>query len=364
MPRMQRSRSTTFRNVQVLRGVAALMVVAHHASQNWSANAFGNTGETWLNGAAGVDIFFVISGFVMAISSLGKGEGWAAARAFLERRLVRVMPLYWLITGLLMLKIGLGLVRNADGMHPIPFWFGLDSLLLIPCRNASGQILPLLSPGWTLSFEMFFYVWFALALGLRKSVPGLLTIALGALAVVGIFRAESWPTVTVLCSPLLLEFLAGLWLGHCARTGRVLEARWAAPLGAVGLVAIWLLPPATGSWMRLAWGLCGFLAVQAAIALEGSLGGRMPRWALLIGDASYSIYLTHSPLLGLWVFLLKKLHWMTPGDELRTLLFCTVLSTLAGIFVYKLVESPMNRGFRHLLRLRQPVQTESAAEAG
>ncbi len=354
---------STYRGVQALRGLAACMVVLFHASENWSVTAYGADTHAWWNGAAGVDIFFVISGFVMAVSSIGKDEGPTAARKFLERRIVRIYPLYWLITTLLVLKISLGFVRSATGLHQIPPLFGLCSYLLIPTHSPAGDISPLLAPGWTLSYEMFFYLCFAAALFFRRSVPITLTIILGALAILGTFRAGTWPAFTVLFGPLLLEFLAGLWLGRAIQTGRTLPPRIAAPLAVVAAITLFAIPSAPPAFQRLEWGICGFLLVQAAVFLEPVLT-RIPRWALLIGDASYSLYLTHSPLLGLYTFALKRAHVLVPNrirfqDEANTLLVSLILSIAVGIACYLAVEAPINNRFRRRLHLR-PVQTQSA----
>ena len=354
---------STYRGVQALRGLAACMVVLFHASANWSVVAYGADTHTWWNGAAGVDIFFVISGFVMAVSSLGKGEGPGAARKFLERRIVRIYPLYWLITTLLVLKISLGFVRSADGLHHIPPFFGLCSYLLIPTHSPAGVIQPILAPGWTLSYEMFFYLCFAAALYLRRNVPITLTLTLTALAIVGIFHTDTWPAVTTLFSPLLLEFLAGLWLGRALQTGRLLPAGIAAPLAALAAATLLVLPSPPPSYQRLEWSICGILLVHAAVACESKLTF-IPRWTLLLGDASYSLYLTHAPALGLYNFLLKRAHVLVPHrirveDEAITLFVSLTLSAAVGVGCYLLVESPMNDAIRKLMHLR-PVQTHAA----
>lgn len=353
----------TYRGVQALRGLAACMVVLFHASENWSVTAYGADTHAWWNGAAGVDIFFVVSGFVMAVSSLDKGEGPLAARRFLERRIVRIYPLYWIVTTLLVLKISLGLVRAANGLHRIPPLFALCSYLLIPAHSPAGDLYPILAPGWTLSYEMLFYLCFAAALSLRKSVPIALTGVLGALALAGLFRTDAWPAATILFNPLLLEFLAGLWLGRALRAGRTLSPRVAAPLAAFAALALFALPTPLPAYERLEWGICAFLLVQGAVVLEPSLN-RIPRWALLLGDASYSLYLTHSPLLGLYTFALKRAHVLAPNrirfeDEAITLIASLILSIAVGIACYLLVESPINDLIRRRLHLR-PVQTHSA----
>jgi len=359
--------SPTYRGVQVLRGVAACMIVLLHASENWAVATRGSDAAAWWNGTGGVDIFFVISGFVMAVSAVGKGSGGKAAWRFFERRLVRILPLYWLITTFLLVKIELGFVKSSVLQH-VPLAMAICSYLLIPHWNSSGTTFPILAPGWTLSFEMFFYLCLAAALWSRKNVLVLMTVGLGFLTVAGAFRTDHWPALTVLLSPLLLEFLAGLWLGRLIQSGRGINPRLAGPLAVVALAAVWFLPlPSSHGLQRLEWGVCGMLAVYAAAVLEDRLGARIPRWSLLIGDASYSIYLSHAPLLGLYIFLLKKAHVLVPGrvrveDEAITMLVSLVLSTVIGILVYKLVELPMNNRLRSALRLKKPVQTEAAAE--
>ncbi len=339
------------------------MVVLFHASANWSLAVYGSDTHTWWNGAAGVDIFFVISGFVMAVSSLGKGAGPGAARRFLERRIVRVYPLYWLITTLLVLKISLGFVRSAEGLHHIPPVFALCSYLLIPAHSPAGDIKPILAPGWTLSFEMFFYLCFGVALYFRRSVPITLTIVLGTAAILGIFRTDAWPAVTTLFSPLLLEFLAGLWLGRALQAGRTLSMHVGAPVAVLALVVLLAVPSPPPIFQHIEWAVCGLCLVQGAVICDAMLTA-VPRFALLLGDASYSLYLTHAPLLGFYTFALKHLHVLVPGrtrvaDEAITLLASLIPSLIVGIACYRLVESPMNDRIRRLLHLR-PVQAHAA----
>src|SRR5580698_4620797 len=151
----------TFAGIQMLRGLAALMVVFHHATQWWADYVDQvNSHYAWGSGASGVDIFFVISGFVMAVSTIGREHKTHPARSFLERRLIRVAPLYWLATALILAKtlivnshpeLGNGPHASATSLSYI-----FSSFLFIPYRNSVGTIQPLLLVGWTLSYEMFF----------------------------------------------------------------------------------------------------------------------------------------------------------------------------------------------------------------
>ena len=289
----------TFRGVQAVRGLAASMVVLYHASGFWSRGVSPVEGAmVWQNGWAGVDIFFLISGFVMAVSTLGKPAGPAAAGRFLERRIVRVMPLYWLVTTLLLLRELFGPPAWFGPRTKLSAGYAVCSYLLVPARNSYGAILPLLAPGWTLSFEMFFYACFAAALALRCDVVKWLTLGLGFLGLLGAFRPETWPPVTALADPLLLEFVLGLWLGRAVLRGWRVEPAVALALGALALVGILAGPvPAALLPRRAEWATMGFALVFAAVMLEDRLGPRIPRWLLLLGDASYSLYLCHFLLL-------------------------------------------------------------------
>ena len=357
----------TFRGVQAMRGIAACMVVLFHATENWSIATTGTDTHAWFAGASGVDLFFIISGFVMATSSLGGANGPHAAWLFLKRRFVRIYPLYWLITALLFAKITLGLVHNHANANPIPPLYALCSFLLIPCKDAHGDVFPLLGTGWTLTFEMFFYVCFAGALWLSRSVLIALTVVLGLLSLGALLRTPAWPAATILLSPLLLEFLAGLWLGKLAQRAHPQRRPLiAAAFGAVALLALWSLPmPAGNPFTRLEWGLLALLALNATVQLEPRIGSHIPRWLLLLGDASYSIYLTHAPLMGLWTFLLKRAHVLVFGrvlwqDDAIAMAFSLLLSAIVGVLTYLAVERPLNQFVQHLAGLRRPVQTEAA----
>ena len=351
-----------FRNIQALRGLAACMVLVFHSTQIWS-ELVGKAINTlaWRNGGAGVDIFFVISGFVMTVSSIGK-ESAHPARNFLERRLIRIVPLYWIITTVALVKV-VAQARPeivAAGRHATTsLAFVVSSYLFIPIRNVYGESLPLLPVGWTLNFEMFFYLLFALALALRLNVVRFLVPMLVVLAAVGMVRHSSWPTITGLASPLLLEFLAGVLLGYAVFKGFRLDWRVSLALGVAGLAALVTVPAYELQIMRvLAWGVPAVLVVQCGVMLEERFGRSMPRWALLLGDASYSIYLFHLLVLAVVAQGLKRLHILNIGvvrrrDEAVTILICSIVSIFASLLLYWWVEDPLNRGLRRRLRLRQ-----------
>ncbi len=346
-----------WRSVQVLRGGAALMVVAFHALEQWrarpapalpfpGARSWGASvsGAAWPNGAAGVDLFFVISGVVMVVAStrlVVSPDGW---RVFLRRRVERVAPLYWLATTA---KLALALAAPSLARHTRPDWANAAcSFLFLPAANAAGEIRPVLPVGWTLSFEMLFYLVFAAGLamrprdGLRGVVLRVVLPALAALSLLGLARAPDWPAVGVLADPLVLEFgagaLLGLWLlrpPDRAAGGPAVTAGLAL-LAAAASLALAVLPAGTPWWRALDWGGPATLLVAALLAAERRGAVPWPRALLRLGDASYAIYLAHGFVLGGLAALHLPAAWMLLAAALA-------LSTVAGLAVHHCVERPV-----------------------
>jgi exopolysaccharide production protein ExoZ len=319
-----------FLSIQYLRGLAALGVLLFHSSQR--------AGEAFGAGAAGVDVFFVISGFIMWTVSARKATG---PGDFLLRRAGRIAPLYWTVT---LLVVGLDLLRPS--LFPnmrLNLPHVIQSLLFLPHRDPTGAIAPVIVPGWTLNYEAFFYGVFALTLLLP---PGRrawsLTAALGGLCLVGLFLPRGrWAVIDTYCDPLILEFVAGAWLAKAAADGRLgglREACAAIVGGLVILAAVAVSGAAVEGWARLlCWGLPALLIVWGALSLEGA--GRLPaiRPLKLLGDASYSIYLAH----GLALSLAFKLIGGLDLPFLASVALAAPFGVLAGLACYGLLERPL-----------------------
>jgi len=169
--------ASNFLTIQALRAIAALLVVVYHAFDMWGARIDSAApGISWTNGAAGVDIFFVISGFVMVASSRRIASQPHAGWTFIQQRIVRIVPLYWLLTtAKLILVFFFADLALRSG---IDFDYVARSYLFFPVVDGAGHFRPLLPVGWTLTYEFLFYLLFALALALRVDVlrvlvPGL-----------------------------------------------------------------------------------------------------------------------------------------------------------------------------------------------
>lgn len=284
----------TLAGLQVARALAALAVTVHHALE-MSNGVAGSFSPDWLTtgGAGGVDVFFVISGFIMAHTSFQRGKAVPSPLDFLQRRATRIYPLYWLVC-LAMLSL------MAMGFFQKRFLTGGDiamALALLP----GGR--PIIGVAWTLVYEVYFYLVFAACLSLRSRRLAL--FGTGGLIVVfwGVGHAMPiGPLRAFLTDPIPLEFLFGLGLArfHAA----IRWQGWAAPaiLVCAGFALMHSAPlfvsHATTHGLQglprvLAWGGAGLAIVTGFLALRHVKGG-LGQALLTMGNASYALYLTHT----------------------------------------------------------------------
>ncbi|MDE1162357.1 MAG: acyltransferase [Acidobacteriaceae bacterium] len=330
--------------LQILRFVAAFMVLVTHSGYYASERLAGGFGY-WKNGAAGVDIFFVLSGFVMIYSStklFGDPKGW---KIFAERRIVRIVPLYWLATTakVILLLVASGVVLHAKlGMFEV-----IASYLFLPSRNSTGEIGPLLGVGWTLNFEMFFYFLFTLALWLRLNVYRFVGSVLILLSCGAFIRHSEWPAISFYLKVSVLEFLYGMLIARACMKGRHLPVNAAV---AVLLLAFWALVTPWQPMLRahaISHGLAAALIIYSMASLEDRLT-RIPNFVLYLADASYAIYLFHSLIAPGVPAVFAKLHLTKPWLSI----ICSVLVSLGvGSLIHSCVEEPITRFFRDRIKI-------------
>lgn len=333
-------RHRTLDSIQYLRGIAAMLVVFYHVFPQIQRMGFPDSGPEMLS--YGVDIFFVISGFVMVYSTARHpGRG---GMGFLRDRIVRIVPLYWALS-LVMLAILLLVPAVAQSSFFDPRHI-IASFLFIPWLHpVQHQYWPMLVPGWTLNYEMFFYLIFAIALGIAAPRRGLVVALAGAvlvgLTMVPLFMPMSGVAAFYTRSQIL-EFGYGMVLGELfLRTDRSTSRAWwlAIVVGAAGLV----LSPLTRQLLTqgFAVGVPALLIVLGALYVPLDLKGGWERLARKLGDASYSIYLSHyifmSALGQIWRRLLPggSVSWVSFA------VFAVFACALAGIVVYHLIERPL-----------------------
>ena len=338
-------------NVQGLRALAVLLVVGAHEHDFLDRFHIHTIFKTFTALEAwGVDLFFVISGFVM-ISVHWNDFGRAASPArFLIRRAIRIFPMYWLITLVLFALFTAmpSLLHTWVGGHAN---LALSLALLIPHGH-----YPLLWVGWTLVFEMYFYYVFAASLNFSRRIALMLIGAWAAIIAVLQFvplSANLW--YKTLSNGLILEFTFGMLAGALIARRTVLSARLSAGLIAVACVALAFAfraaydpnnelniePP-----LRfLTVGLPMALIVYAAVCIELRARRVMPQPLLFLGDASYSIYLTHAVF---YVALGRIVSGLAHGHvPALVLIVVTPLAViLGGCATYRWIEQPLLRASR------------------
>ena len=302
-------------------------------------NAFGNSG---------VDIFFVISGFIMVVTTNGTA---ISPIEFMRRRIIRVVPLYWLLT---LAMVGAALVAPSLFrtliVTPVTL---VESLLFVPHWSNSFPAMawPLLVPGWTLNFEMFFYVMFALSLLLpaRWRLPALLVVFVGLVTTGLVLGPLASAPARVYTSLVMIEFVLGAaigtwWLRHRTEPPRAVSVV-AMIVGFAMLLARNMAP--LGTFMQI---------VGATLLVFGALHAAFANWQVpvlrALGDSSYSLYLTHIFTLGalrvVWA------HLSGGSTSLAAIYgFMAVSMVVCGVVgwaAWKWIETPLTRRLQPLGR--------------
>jgi len=340
-------------NIQGLRGIAVLLVVFVHIGLIEKRYSLHPLLPDWTQfGMSGVDIFFVISGFIMMTISLTKKKDMENALKFIYSRIVRIYPNYWFYTVLILIVMTLHpewVNSSSSAESDI-----VKSFLLIP-QNAN----PLLQVGWTLIHEMYFYIgFFLLLLFVRSNRVILLSIVLWGITVIVmdlLFQFRD-PVLKIVFHPLTLEFLGGVLIAYSlAKKTYDASVRFWKTVFVFSLVMLFVnymvfyamqsIDPYR--WWRVwLFGLPAFFLLYASLMLEQK-GELLPAWINRIGDRSYTIYLAHILVINAVgkVWQLFAFESVVMSMVFIVLLIASVL--IYGKYAYEYIEVPM------LKRLRQ-----------
>jgi exopolysaccharide production protein ExoZ len=349
---MSEPRRNELLGIQCLRAVAALLVVAYHAVDQWTTHRPGYAAmDYWPNGAAGVDIFFVISGLVMTISVQRNAGRPNPAWTFSKDRIIRIVPLYWIVTTLKVAAVvAAPAMASRTTLDPL---YVLGSYALLPVRDATGVIRPVLPVGWTLTYEMLFYILVATALMIRTPltrvcVPVLLAFA--ALAVVSVSDGFA--------NTIALEFLLGIAIGNSIPQLQSLPPAIGAIVGSIAFAALLVVPVGDGLARPMTWGMPAACIVAAIVSTEMSIRRHLPRWLLAAGNASYATYLTHGFVVPVVFVLCARTISVDWAGLAAITIISLVASAFAGQLTHQIIEQPL------LVRLRTKRQISTIPASG
>jgi exopolysaccharide production protein ExoZ len=341
-------------NLHLLRAIAALAVVYFHTT------SVAGLKLDWDVGSRGVDVFFVISGFIIAYIGTSRPE------QFLHRRLIRVVPFYWAATVCVfaMAAVAPRFFRstNADVTHLVM------SLLFIPHESLTGEMHPTLVLGWSLNFEMFFYVTFAAALAISRKWSPIVCVAWLLSFVVAVHTiGTDHPVLAFYARPIVLEFCFGIGVfflfnacsARQARLARADALKWLLlGLLVAGLVAIVVFEKRHPDVPRyLAGGIPAVVIVASALMLERIYGmATRNRVVFLLGEASYIIYLVHPYI----VFTILRLGVKDARTLPAPLIVALIVGLLAlvsviAIAIHLMFEKPVMAFLRARLTRKEAV---------
>lgn len=324
-------------SIQFLRGIAAIMVVMEHAA--FKAKQNNIISLEWFHvGYTGVDLFFIISGFIMCYTTHNRT---ISTVSFLKNRIERIIPLYWLLS-ILALAIFImypHLVNSSGGYTGI-----LESFFLIP--NGSKFLI---QNGWTLSYEFYFYIIFSIFLffNFKENLKNIgISTTLAILVIIGVIINPKTPYLSFLTSGMLLEFLFGIaafiiisrysFSTYINLISIVIGIAILTYFNINGFPEIILSRPLTIG-IPMFFIFIGFLGLEKYFVSSKNMFLDLVE---KLGNSSYSLYLIHPFVLSLSAIILKKLHISNSYFFSTFLIFGSVV---AGFITYNIIEKPITR---------------------
>jgi len=358
-----------------MRAIAAMLVVVDHAI---NSNDFRmDLPRSWLGsglfnefGASGVDLFFVLSGFVMA-HAISNPSASSASR-FMINRLIRIVPFYW-AASLLFLAVTTVTGRSYDAAALF------NNLTIFPLYDPTKFVPPALIVGWTLTFELAFYSIVSFSIWSTPNPAGRIRVvaqAVAVLAIGGIILEPRTDLLAIWANPMWFEFLLGIFIHWLWRRPKSAVPKSACLLiGLVGLAGLSLsltigFPFEAAHWGILDgnaglarpvwWALPYSLILLSLLWLsETSLNvtqSRPWRFLLAAGDASFSLYLIHLTVIFAW-------EDLAPTNSINADLVIALLlavNVALALACYRLVEEPMLKSLRRKILGRRRISTVPA----
>jgi exopolysaccharide production protein ExoZ len=343
-------------SLQMLRAVAVFLVICHHSYRlllKHNGIHYPHF-DLFEYAALGVDLFFVLSGFIMFyIHHLDIGKGINHLKTFLIKRIVRIYPVYWVVT------IGLMLFEYVVSQEKFPIKFLVNSFLLLPDSKQ-----PILGVAWSLIHEMFFYLMFALLILTRKVKYVIFTWVTGMIfMLINPINLSDNAYLNLIFNPINLEFLVGCMSALLFLKFK-LNPQILIIVGIASFVfSIFLEYTGVLELHRfIAWGIPSFILILGLVNLDEKIDGKVPKFIVFIGNASYSIYLTHIVAISIFGGFIS--HFNLFGLKVSPLiivLFFVILQVILGCLFYLIVEKPiLNYLINNLIKKKKYITFEKS----
>ncbi|GHV74495.1 exopolysaccharide production protein ExoZ [Spirochaetia bacterium] len=348
--------STQLNSIQLLRAIAALGVVYTHCVSEGGLN-IKNTGG-W-----GVDIFFIISGFIMAYIVLGNTDH------FFVKRLFRIVPLYFIATFLVIFVA----IIFPQLVHSTVLTFSkaIKSLFFIPYEDKLKLNYPILGQGWTLRFEMVFYIAMALSIVIMKNKKYISIVCSSILVLFIVILNIFNPNIFILSyyhtQGVFLEFIYGLALYYIyyyldAKINKIIKYKivFSIFFAIISIMSIMYLILSDVIWIRffdnrsIYYGIPAFILVLSFLLLEKQINKKntIIKFGLLLGEASYAMYLFHYHIIAF----ISRIIFPRIGNnnsfiiELLKLTFTIIIIIIISIYLYKFIDKPIQKKLRNILK--------------
>jgi len=346
-------------SLQVGRGIAAVLVVLYHVTV-YGADEFNYLlfNNLFAFGYAGVDFFFVLSGFIIFYVHARDIGHRDKLKAYFSKRLIRVYPIYWAVTTAKLIAIFLipSIAKDYEKYLSVIIY----SYLLIPQVNH-----PIVAPAWTLSYEMSFYLLFGMAIWLGHRLAKVLLITWVSIILIytlartfNLIERPDSHLILFLLNERNLEFTLGLLSAYIVMQHKLAYQELMLVLGCVlfgisGWYAVSIHDQVSS--YTLLFGIPALLIVVSSVSLERKRNITFPAWLVFIGDASYSIYLTHSMFINLSNLVLQRLEKVVEIPPGLALPGVALAAVLGGCLVYFYVERPLLAFLRHVFTQKKPL---------
>jgi peptidoglycan/LPS O-acetylase OafA/YrhL len=334
-----------FITIQVRRGIAAIMVMLYHATRHYNLKGLNFIGNIFKNGYLGVDIFFVLSGFVITISSLKYFKNKNPLE-FTIKRITRIFPSFWLYLLFPLTILYFIFPQFIYDKSAFEFSNYLKVIFLTFNHPTISQVT------WTLSFELYFYFLFLMIL-INKSFKFLVVCVLifSFLNLVGLPVSQNLYFKKYLFSPLVLEFFLGVLIAFILQKINTIKKYLQFVILFISLT-LFLLSFYLEDYNYihiskhnrfLYFGIASFLLILSSLLIEKFNKISFNKYLVSIGDASYVLYLIHSIILSFFNnSLILTGRFIILNNQITTVIICFLI-VIISIIIHKYTEKPMIR---------------------